>query len=272
MNEINTFNPENNLEDAAHVAAMIEKGEQIAANNLQAQPERPEWLPEKFNSTEDMAAAYAQLELRLSRQGKVAAAEAEEEEPEEGEAGTPIIPEKEILETPADDVEALVNSKGLSYDALDAEFQKLGGLSEKSFTDLANAGFPRQVVETWLGGQTAMATEMQNSVYNLVGGQEAYAQTIEWASNNLSAEDIDAFNSVIVGGNINMIGLALKGITSAFAANAEPNLLQGSSSRSAPARFNSTAELTVAMRDPRYSKDSAYRADVEQKLAHSTIF
>lgn len=268
MAEVNMYNPDTQVEDAAHVAAMLEKGEQIAKDNLAGQEERPEWLPEKFNSTADLAAAYAQLEQRLSRTEKVKAAEAEEE----AEATAPVVPEDEIVATTSSDVEALVNSKGLSYDALDAEFQKLGGLSEESYETLANAGFPRQVVETWLGGQTAMATEMQNNVFNLAGGKEAYAQTIEWASNNLPETEIDAFNSVIATGDLNMIGLALRGVTASYKANAEPSLLSGNASNNNVARYLSSNELTTAMKDPRYAKDSAYREEVTRKLAASAIF
>ncbi|MDQ2651568.1 MAG: hypothetical protein M3Z20_00875 [Chloroflexota bacterium] len=34
-----------------------------------------------------------------------------------------------------------------------------------------------------------------------------------------------------------------------------------------PAAFRSTAELTAAMRDPRYKNDPAYRDEVAQRLA-----
>ena len=36
------------------------------------------------------------------------------------------------------------------------------------------------------------------------------------------------------------------------------------------APFNSTAQVTEAMRDPRYDKDPAYRAHVEKRLSVST--
>ena len=59
---LNTFNEDVNAEPAEHTQAMLEKAEQIEHNN---EGDRPEWLPEKFESPEAMAKAYQQLESKL---------------------------------------------------------------------------------------------------------------------------------------------------------------------------------------------------------------
>ena len=46
----------------------------------------------------------------------------------------------------------------------------------------------------------------------------------------------------------------------------------GSGAVSSGGRFESTAELTAAMGDPRYAKDPAYRQAVADKLAKSSLF
>ena len=64
---LNTHNDElTNAEPAQHTAEMLEKAEQIERNN-QGGDERPDWLPEKFNSVEDLANAYSQLEKRMGQ-------------------------------------------------------------------------------------------------------------------------------------------------------------------------------------------------------------
>ena len=49
-------------------------------------------------------------------------------------------------------------------------------------------------------------------------------------------------------------------------------LIQGDTgSKGASGAFRSLAELTEAMKDPRYRKDPAYRRDVESRLSSSNI-
>ena len=59
---LNTFAEPSQESHAEHDAAMLEKAEQLEQNN---NPERPEWLPSKFESPEAMALAYSQLERKL---------------------------------------------------------------------------------------------------------------------------------------------------------------------------------------------------------------
>ena len=49
---------------------LVDKSAEIPSDNLDVDPQassesRPEWLPEKFKSPEDMAKAYAELEGKL---------------------------------------------------------------------------------------------------------------------------------------------------------------------------------------------------------------
>ena len=66
--EINDKAP-NEIEPEAEEAVEVQQEE--------PQQERPEWLPEKFKSAEDMAQAYASLEKRMG----AGAEEVEEEQP-----------------------------------------------------------------------------------------------------------------------------------------------------------------------------------------------
>ena len=67
---------------------------------------------------------------------------------------------------------------------------------------------------------------------------------------------------------------AIKSLASRWG-GAEPKaapLLQGNTgSINASGAFRSLAQVTEAMRDPRYTKDPAYRKDVEARLANSNV-
>lgn len=248
---INTYQ-EPEAESQEHVNAMLEKVE-----GSQQDPERPEWLPEKFKSPEDMAKAYSQLESKLG-QGQ------QEQDQEEVET---------TGEETASDVAELLDNKGLDFDVFQQEYNENGQLSDDAYAALDEAGFPRSVVDTWIQGQDALASQVTGEMYNIVGGQEDYNNMVSWAADTLPESEIDAFNATMTSQNPDMIRLAIQGLNARYRSEAEPSLLQGGTGTvSSGGRFESNAELTAAMSDPRYSKDPAYRQQVADKLARSSLF
>ena len=248
---INTYQ-EPEAESQEHVKEMLEKVE-----GSQQDPERPEWLPQKFKSPEDMAKAYSQLESKLG-QGQ------QEQDQEEVET---------TGEETASDVAELLDDKGLDFDVFQQEYDENGELSDDAYAALEEAGFPRSVVDTWIQGQDALASQMTGEMYNIVGGQEDYNNMVSWAADTLPESEIDAFNATMTSQDPNMIRLAIQGLNARYRSEAEPSLLQGGTGAvSSGGRFESNAELTAAMSDPRYSKDPAYRQQVADKLARSSLF
>ena len=242
---INTYQ-EPEAESQEHVKEMLEKVE-----GSQQDPERPEWLPQKFKSPEDMAKAYSQLESKLG-QGQ------QEQDQEEVET---------TGEETASDVAELLDDKGLDFDVFQQEYDENGELSDDAYAALEEAGFPRSVVDTWIQGQDALASQMTGEMYNIVGGQEDYNNMVSWAADTLPESEIDAFNATMTSQNPDMIRLAIQGLNARYRSEAEPSLLQGGTGTvSSGGRFESNAELTAAMSDPRYSKDPAYRQQVADKL------
>ena len=249
---INTYQ-EPEAESQEHVKEMLEKVE-----GNQQDPERPEWLPQKFKSPEDMAKAYSQLESKLGQ--------GQQEQDQEEEVET-------TGEETASDVAELLDDKGLDFDVFQQEYDENGELSDDAYAALEEAGFPRSVVDTWIQGQDALASQMTGEMYNIVGGQEDYNNMVSWAADTLPESEIDAFNATMTSQNPDMIRLAIQGLNARYRSEAEPSLLQGGSGTvSSGGRFESNAELTAAMSDPRYSKDPAYRQQVADKLARSSLF
>lgn len=207
--------------------------------------DRPEWLPPKFQSPEDLARAYSELESRFTQVNQQnfgnAAAQANISE---------------------DEMRAFSN-----------EFMQLGTLSDKSFKDLEARGIPRYVVESYIEGQRAVAESQVANIYNAVGGQQQYEAMIGWAAESLPENEIDAFNSMIDSGDPNMVQFAVQGLQARYAAtNGAPRLMQGGTTGPGTSPFRSLAEVTAAMRDPKYRSDPAYRKDVEARLAISNVF
>lgn len=214
----------------------------------EASEERPEWLDEKFESPEDLAKAYKELQKKQSSP-KEKAEKAEKTE-----------------EAPSSKTVEVIS--GASQ-----EFSDKGELSDKSFVELEKAGISRDMVESYIRGQESLATSQALDIQNEVGGNANYNAMADWASENMSDGDLDGFNSIVETGSIDQAKMAVKGLYAQFisAGGQPPELSQGGTSGSSVKPFGSAAQVTEAMRDPRYSSDPAFRDNVEKRLAVSNV-
>jgi hypothetical protein len=245
---LNTYQEEA-PESQEHVQEMLNK-------ELQSTEERPDWLPEKFKSAEDMAKAYSELESKLGQPQQ------QQETEEVAVTG----------EESSSEVAELLDNKGLDFDVFQQEYAETGTLSAEAYQALEEAGFSQSMVDTWIEGQDAIARQMTTEMKSIVGGDEQYNNLVMWASENLPPEEIDAFNATMDTQDPNLIRFAVQGLNARYRSNAEPSFLQGATGAVSGGKFNSNAELTEAMRDPRYAKDPAYRQAVSDKLARSSLF
>ena len=211
--------------------------------------ERPEWLPEKFESAADLAKAYSELESRMGSQ----------ESPESEEVTEDVD---------ASDREALTMDDIRPFSE---EFAEKGELGEESYRKLDELGFPRELVDNYIQGMAAYSQQQSTQMMAAVGGEESYNQMTEWASKNLSEAEINAYNSIMDSGDPSQIDIAVRGMHARFKANdTEPSLIQGDTVN-VNNGFNSTAEVTAAINDPRYRKDPAYRKEVQRKIQMSKV-
>ena len=211
--------------------------------------ERPEWLPEKFESAADLAKAYSELESRMGSQ----------ESPESEEVTEDVD---------ASDREALTMDDIRPFSE---EFAEKGELGEESYQKLDELGFPRELVDNYIQGMAAYSQQQSTQMMAAVGGEESYNQMTDWASKNLSEAEINAYNSIMDSGDPSQIDIAVRGMHARFKANdTEPSLIQGDTVN-VNNGFNSTAEVTAAINDPRYRKDPAYRKEVQQKIQMSKV-
>jgi len=227
--------------------AEAQKDDSLPSEKQEGQEDRPEWLPEKFKSPEDLAKAYSELEQRLGQSQDT----------------------QEAQET----AEEAMSDAGLDYQSFAAEYSENGELSQEAYDQLEQAGIPQHIVDNYIAGLEAQQTMMRGEILEGVGGEEAYNEIIEWAGDNLDDASIDAFNSVLESGDTAQIKLAVQGLQAQYAANTgnEPSrTVQGRAAGEGPV-YESVAELTRDMGDKRYVEDPAFRAKVEQKLARSNI-
>ena len=225
----------------------------------------------KFKSVEDLAASYKELE------GKLGQVTEEDQPPAEEETETTDSTEFNAEEFYGDGLASVLEEVGIDPQDISNRFAENDEISEDDYSKLNEAGFSKQIVDTYLDGlrNAGIAGEVDaQGIKDSVGGDESYGQMVSWAIENLPAEEVQAFNKLTDTGDGPAIKLAVQGIYSQYnnAMGVEPSLYSGRASTSGPTPFRSTAEVVTAMSDPRWEKDVAYTENVKQRLQGSNVF
>ena len=230
---------------------------------------RPEWLPEKFKSPEEMAKAYSELEGKLggdsSDQQQQTSNEDANNDNDKPTSKDETLQIKEKLE-----------EQGLDFSKYEGEMLETGSLSEDSYKELLEAGYPRSLVDATVQGMQAQSERVINQVYETVGGEETYQNMVTWASEHLSDSEREAFNEVMNSPNIEQVKLAVQGLKSRYESEVgkDPNLVKGQGQRgpSSTVGYKSTEEMLRDMQDPRYrSGDKEFHRLVDQKIENSSF-
>ena len=224
----------------------------------------------KFKSVEDLAASYKELEGKL---GQVT----EEDQPQTEEETETTEPEFNAEEFYGDGLASVLEEVGIDPQEISNRFQESGEINEDDYAKLGEAGFSKQVIDTYLNGLRgggAIASAQIQGIKDSIGGDETYGKMVTWALDNLPAEDVKAFNDLTETADAPAIKLAVQGLYSQYnnAMGVEPNLVSGRASSSGPTPFRSTNEVVTAMSDPRYGKDVTYTEDVQRRLGGSDVF
>jgi hypothetical protein len=228
----------------------------------------------KFKSVEDLAASYKELEGKLGTVTEEEQPQTEEEQPETNNT------EFNAEELYGDGLASVLEEVGIDPQEISNRFQESGEITEDDYTKLGEAGFSKQVIDTYLdgirGSATAddIATTQIQGIKDSIGGDENYGKMVSWAIENLPANEVKEFNSLTETANATAIKFAVQGLYSQYnnAMGVEPNLVSGKASSSGPTPYRSTAEVVTAMSDPRYGKDVTYTEDVQRRLGGSDVF
>jgi len=222
----------------------LQLGEEMEAQSNQR-------LAGKYKNAEELEAAYLELQKKLGDQSS-------KEEPEE-------TPEEESSDS------SLLDQLWEQAQADNYNEETLQQLAKADPNELAKMYLDyRSKAEQGTGPQMteADATNLRNAV----GGDEKYNEMIGWASDNLTAQEIELYDSVMERGDPASAYFAVQALAYRYqdANGVEGNLVQGKSPATSGG-FRSQAELVQAMSDPRYDSDPAYRQDVTRKLERSNI-
>lgn len=233
---------------------------------------RPEWLPEKFQSPEDLAKAYAELEQKQSKpDDDTPKPDDKQDKPDD----------KPTDDTPKSPVEVAIAKAS-------AEFEKAGDISSETVEELTKMGIDKAYIERYVEmakaankqaadrneGQKGLSEDSIAEVMDIAGGKDSYLRMTEWIQDSLDETEVDAYNSAMDSQNLDLIRATVRGYHARFqtANPSEPTHLQGNTgSGPTVVPFQSVAQVQEAMSDPRYAKDPAYRAEVVKRIGASKV-
>ena len=171
-----------------------------------------------------------------------------------------------------DEASKTLSEKGIDYNVLTQEYEEKGALSEDTYKKLADAGYPKAVVDTYIRGVEAVNEAFTNSVYAAAGGKEEYGKLSKYIESK-GQEAVDGFNDAVMNGSLSTVKMLIAGF------KAEMTLRNGTQKASVlggnsgvTSGFANEAAMEKAMDDPRYGVDEEYTKTVTKRLSKSKFF
>ena len=283
-----SYDPSDDPEAIAAREAEEQDSLEVGEKMLQ---EQEELLAGKYKNAEELEKAYMELQQRLGRgdEDDSGEAEVEEEAEEPTEADYERYDEEgyvnfdAVAEAYGDNLADVFSENGIDPWAMNDHFyENEGTLTPEMYDELNEAGFSDETIDAYLGGlrnqlgyddaEATLPESAISDIKNIAGGEQGYADVVQWASENLPEADIEAFDEVINTANEAAVRFAVKALVGQYedAVGRTPDLVTGKQSSTGQA-YRSMAEVVRDMSDPRYDQDDAYRMDVQRKLERSNL-
>lgn len=238
-------------------------------SDTNTQDNQPKLYAGKYKSIEDLEAGYKNLEKKLGQKQPENTVKEPDKQPDNN---------FNYSDTSLNNVQNIAKETGLDWDKLETEFYDNGGhINAATKKELISKGIPEEFINQACAGLKAQADKELDMIAEVCGGRDEYNATMEWAALNLTEDEKDSIqrdlrNKPTITTGKALISylhnkrLAAEGIT--------PNYLSGNASNISGDYFESQAQVTAAMSDPRYKSgtrefDPAYVKQVADKLARS---
>ena len=208
---------------------------------------------------------------------------------EEANTQQPVKTTEEEVVLPSDEGTELIAGKFKSQEDLLKSYKELEaklGQPTEDIDSMSDEDFINNI-DSILGEESTKEPEVdeeyeaykakkaQDTMLKDIGGLDAYNNAIQWASKNMSVEDINDFNSAMeaAGGNEVVIKQLAKSLISrATTTTSTPTTLDplhgGETGRVDSIRgYETKSDMMKDMSDPRYEKDEGFRQAVAKKLS-----
>ena len=230
--------------------------------------EQDQLLAGKYKDAQELEKAYVELQKKLGSGDRSEAGDSgDSEQVESKEGGEKEKKTKENTESNGilDTLWEEANSEE-SYSKETVE-----ALNKLKPAELADMHLRyRQQVE---GSKPQMTEQHVTELKNVAGGEAKYTEMLQWATDNLSEQEVRMFDTVMDQGNPLAAFFAVRSLSYRFqdAMGYDGKMVTGTSPKSDGDQFQSQAEVVQAMSDPRYDRDPAFRQKIMKKLERSNV-
>ena len=223
----------------------------------QMQEAQDNLLAGKYKNAEELEKGYLELQQKLNSKEEPAQEEQEEQAEEEGEVESTIL--DQLWE------EATSESGEYSQETLD----ELNNMKVEELAQM-HLEYRNSVQNQQPQGRDFSEADIKE-LKGVVGGEENYANMIDWAQKSLNEQEVKMFDAVMERGDPLAAFFAVRSLAYAYndAIGYDGNMVQGKAPRQSNDQFRSQQEVVRAMADPRYDEDPAYRRDIMEKLERS---
>lgn len=234
-------------------------------------------VPAKFinsNGQVDVSAlAKSYLELEKNQGGASGKPDDKEAPAKEEQEAASDDKEDEAASDQEEAARETVENAGLDFDALSAKYAENGELTEEDYKSLEDANIPRSLVDAFIQGQEALQARAEGAVFESVGGKEAYDTMIAWAAENLSEEEITAYNTAVESGEGSQTKFAVSGLKARYDAAHSQDPARRLSGKASGGQevYSSAQEFIRDTQNPLYRSDPGFRQKAIDKLARSNI-
>lgn len=227
-----------------------------ATGDSAAPVQRPDNVPEKFwdpatgqVNTDALLQSYAHLE---NKQGATVSTG----DVGDGELSIPTAPKQ----TAEDVLTSVVKS-----------YTESGSFSEADLGAMAAAGLTKNMVQTHITGQAAIAGARVQSAYAAAGDKAQYEAMTSWAGANLPKAEVQAFDGIVNGGDPNAVALAVGGLKAKYTAanGAEGFRTEGAVTQPTGEVYSSRADFVAATKTPLYKTSQTERDRVRDIVERS---
>jgi len=247
--------------------------------------EEAQQVLEKFKSTEDLAKSYAELQRKFTQNQQQKPETQTETKTEQTEPQVESYTAEQAAQVYGKETVEALAEKGMNLGEVMYKADSGGDISEHYDTLAEAFNVPRQVVENYVSGAKAtqpsepegLSEEQEQQIKDELGGDTAFNQIADWASKNLNAETLKAYNDTIDTGNADAIRWAVRSLQIEMAnpnAVVEPKLIGGGDVPS-QTTFTSKQQVLDALSKTNdkgqkiYDLDGTYRDSVKEMLARS---
>jgi len=176
--------------------------------------------------------------------------------------------------TPPNETAPAENSE--FWTGVTSSIESEGTINEDNYKKLIDFGIPSDVLDDYVDLLSIGKEYAQSRTVEYAGGEQSLNAMFDWASTNLTEEEIGNYNNILDTPNWRMAIDSLKvasgiGAVDSEASPESPQLVEGQFVSDSGTGFASRQEMVTAMGDPKYKNDPAFRNQVRLRVGNSNF-